>query len=334
GSSQAAVTSLIKFLNVEFAVKDLGPLHFFLGIEAVTTPDGLLLSQKRYVTDLLSRTNMLHAKAMPSPMSTSSQLSLFDGANFSDPSLYRSVVGALQYLSLTRPDIAFSVNKVCQFMHKPTDKHWSAVKRILRYLRETTDFGLLLRPSPSFQLSVFSDADWAGSPDDRKSTGGYCVFLGQSLISWSSKKQPTVARSSTESEYKALANATSELLWIKSLLHELGIFSTKCPRLWCDNLGATFLSANPVLHARTKHVEIDYHFVREQVQKRALDVQFLPSESQIADALTKALPTARFQALRTKLCVQPLPLNLRGDNKATMDSATDMPRPPAPDQLL
>ena len=176
---------------------------------------------------------------------------------------YRSLVGGLQYLTLTRPDIAFAVNKVCQYLHSPTSVHFTAVKRILRYISGTVDFGLRIVPSRSNLVSAFSDADWAGCSDDRKSTGGFAIFLGSNLISWSARKQATVSRSSTEAEYKALANATAEVIWVQSLLTELGISHPKAAVLWCDNIGATYLSANPVFHARTKHIEVDYHFVRE-----------------------------------------------------------------------
>ncbi|KAF5451779.1 hypothetical protein F2P56_026853 [Juglans regia] len=267
---------------------------------------------------------MLEAKPVSFPMSSSHQLSLFDGNPCPGETLFRSVVGALQYLSLTRPDISFAVNKVCQFMHKPTDIHWTAVKQILRYLKFSIDFGLFIQPSPSLQLSVYSDADWAGSPDDRKSTSGYCIYYGHNLISWSSKKQPTVARSSTEAEYRAVAHATAETLWLLSLLRELHIFIPSRPILWCDNIGATYLAANPVFHARTKHVEIDCHFVREKVHNKSLDVWFLSSKDQIADVLTKPLVSIHFSHLRDKLNVRSPPLNLQGrDKDKTISNSKD-----------
>jgi hypothetical protein len=174
-------------------------------------------------------------------------------------------------------------------MHKPTKLHWQAVKMILRYLKHTVSHGLLLTRSNTSTLEVFSYPNWAECPDDRKSTSGYCVFLGSNLISWSSKKHPTMSRSSTEAEYKSIANATAELLWIQYLLRDLDVHLSSHPKLWCDNIGATYLAANPVFHARTKHVEIDFHFVRDHVAAKTLQILFIPSKEQITDVLTKPL---------------------------------------------
>jgi histone deacetylase 1/2 len=211
------------------------------------------------------------------------------------------MVGALQYLTLTRPDICFVVNKVCQFLHAPTTTHWSAVKRILCYIHGSLSLGLKIRKSPSAVVSAFSDVDWAGCVDDRRSTGGFAVFLGTNLISWSARKQPTVSRSSTEAEYKALVDATAEMMWVQKLLQELGVSHSSVARLWCDNLGAKYLSANPVFHARTKHIEIDFHFVRERVAQKLLDVRFISTNDQLADGFTKALPTTKIRWFRTNL---------------------------------
>lgn len=203
-------------------------------------------------------------------------------------------------------------------MHSPTENHWSTVKRILRYLKGTVTHGLLIQQhsapvlhayadSTYNTLSAFSDADWAGCPDDRRSTGGYAIYLGSNLVSWSARKQKTVSRSSTESEYKALADAVAELTWLQALLLELRVPVRSTPTLWCDNLGATYLSANPVFHARTKHVEVDFHFVREKVAQGQLSVQFITTDDRIADVFTKPRPSQRFMFLRSKLRVSPRP---------------------------
>lgn len=239
-------------------------------------------------------------------MVSSSKLSKEGADYFEDPTLYRSVVGALQYATITRPELSFAVNKVCQFMAKPLESHWVAVKRILRYLKGTTSHGLQLFPASSptkpLSLRAFCDADWAADPDDRCSTSGAAIFLGPNLISWWSRKQTVVARSSTVAEYRSLAQVTSELLWIQSLLCELSIpFST--PLVFCDNQSAISLAHNPVLHARTKHMTLDLFFVREKVLNKQLVVTHVPGQDQWADCLTKPLSPARFLLLRDKLHV-------------------------------
>lgn len=281
-------------------------MHFFLGIEVIRSSKGMHLSQTKYLKDLITRMKMQHAKPATSPMATNSTLSIHDKPAFEVPHLYRSVVGALQYATLTRPDISFAVNKVSQFMHQPSLSHWVAVKRIIRYLLGTLHHGLFLSSHSPLDLHAYCDADWAGSINDRRSTSGFCIFIGRNLISWSAKKQATVSRSSTEVEYRSLAIACAELLWLRYLLHELHIPTSIPTTLWCDNLGATFLASNPMFHARTKHVEIDYHFVRERIASKELSVRFIGSDDQLADIMTKPLHSPRFAALRHKLTVVPL----------------------------
>jgi histone deacetylase 1/2 len=235
-------------------------------------------------------------------MFATDRMSALDGDILSpdDATEYRSLVGGLQYLTITRPDVSYAVNRVCQYLHAPRTSHWS-VKRILRYVSLTASYGLLLQPAPSCILSAFSDADWAGNPDDRRSTGGYAVFFGPNLIAWNARKQATVSRSSTEAEYKAVASATAELIWVQSLLRELRVSQHQSPVLWCDNIGATYLSSNPIFHTRTKHIEVDYHFVRERVAKKLLRIKFISSKDQLADIFTKPLPQPQFVGCRRNL---------------------------------
>ena len=223
GSSDTEISSLISNLHSFFPLKDLGPLHHFLGIQiSYTTSGNMHLSQSQYIRELLQRTNMLASKPYPTPMVSTTRLRQNSSEIFSDPTLYRSVVGTLQYLLVTRPELSYSVNKVAQFMHSPQLHHWQSVKRILRYLAGTIDHGLLLHHQSSSFIKAFSDVDWGAYPDDRKSTSGFCVYLGSNLISWT-HKQKTVSRSSTEAEYRAIAAIMTEILWLKYLLHELRI---------------------------------------------------------------------------------------------------------------
>lgn len=179
-------------------------------------------------------------------------LTLQSGAPMRDPTQYRVTVGSLQYLSLTRPDISFAVNKLSQFMHIPTDEHWNGVKRVLRYLAGSITTGMFLSATNTPALHAFTDADWAGNRDDYTSTGAYIVYYGKHPIAWSSKKQTTVARSSTEAGYRSIASTAAEVCWLTSLITEMGLKITTQPAIYCDNIGATYLAANPVFHSRMK----------------------------------------------------------------------------------
>jgi hypothetical protein len=293
---------LIVQLSKVFDLKDLGQLHYFLGLQVTRTSAGLHLNQAKYASDLLTKHNMMDSKPAKTPSCPNTRLSLHDGDPLPDPHAYRSLVGALHYLTFTRPDISFSVHQVCQYMAAPTTIHLAATKRILRYLRGTLFHGIAFTPGP-LTLSAYTDADWAGDPDDRRSTSGYLVYLSSNPITWSAKKQPTVSKSSTESEYRALAIASAELCWIRTLLKDLGIFFSQPPLLWCDNVSALAIASNPVFHARTKHIEVDFHFVRERVLCKDLIVKFVSTIDQLADIFTKSLPTQRFLDLQHNLTV-------------------------------
>jgi len=309
GSSKDAIAALIQKLHSHFPLKDLGVLNFFLGVQVKYTQEGdLHLSQTKYIKELLQKAQMGDPKPMHTPMVAGQKLSKIGSSDFEDPVLYRSVVGALQYVTLTRPEISYSVNKVCQFMQCPKFDHWKAVKRILRYLSGTMSYGLLLKKSASLHLVAFCDSDWASDVDDRKSTSGFCVYLGQNPITWSSKKQPTVSRSSTEAEFRSLAATVTEILWLQSLLKELHVQPTTVPLVHCDNLSVVLLAANPVLHSKTKHMEIDLYFVRELVLQKKIRVQHLPSSAQVADILTKSISSTMFPLFRTKLSVVSHPI--------------------------
>lgn len=292
GSSTILVHSFIQTLSHEFSIKDLGPVHHFLGIEISTTSKGLQLSQAHYALTILERSKMIDCKPMSTPLDVKLK-SPGHAITLADPSLYRGIVGALQYLTITRPDLSYSVNYVSQFMHEPTVTHLKLVHRILRYLKGTLSMSLHLTSDTTLTLSAFSDSDWAGCPTTRRSTTGYCIFLGSNIISWCAKKQHTISRSSTEAEYRAMANTAAELTWLTYILKDLNILLPAPPSLYCDNISALYMTINPVFHARSKHIELDYHFVRERVALGLLVTRYIPTTKQVADLFTKSVPKAK-----------------------------------------
>ncbi|KAH9762199.1 retrovirus-related pol polyprotein from transposon RE1 [Citrus sinensis] len=289
--------SFIQQFNTIFTLKDLGRLSYFLGIEVLYGLDCIYLSQKKYIRDLLAKVDMLDCKGVVTPMCSGKDSKLQKIVKgeldyyVEDATHYRSILGGLQYLILTRPEIAYSIHKLSQYVSVPTMQHLMACKRVLKYLKETQDYGLKFVKDGDMKLTSFTDADWGSDLDDRKSIGAYCVYLGNNMISWSSKKQTVVTKSSAKSEYRALASATLEIAWLKSLFLEM---------------------RNLVFHSRTKHIEIDVHFIRDKVLAGDLKICYVPSEDQIADILTKPLSSPQFNYLRDKLNVFPCPLSLRG----------------------
>ncbi|GJR14669.1 ribonuclease H-like domain-containing protein [Tanacetum coccineum] len=233
-SSTALLQRIITVLHGEFAMTDLGSLNYFLGISAQRSSSGLFLSQSKFAEEILERAHMQHCNPCRTPVDTESKLGS-DGDPVSDPTLYRSLAGALQYLTFTRPDISYAVQQVCLYMHDPRAPHFTALKRILRYVRGTLTFGLQIHASTTAQLTAYTDADWAGCPVTRRSTSGYCVFLGDNLLSWSAKRQVTLSRSSAEAEYRGVANVVAETAWIRNLLLELHAPLTTATLVYCDN---------------------------------------------------------------------------------------------------
>ena len=232
----------------------MGQFHHFLGIEVIRQSTGLHRTQTKCIEDLLTKTRMIGATPIAISCFTSFQLSQYDGTLLENATIYRSTVGALQYLTISRPEIAFVVSKVNQFIHKSTDLHWKASKRLLRYLKGTMHYGLFITLASQLDLVAYSDVDWASNPDDRKSTSGCCIYLGSSLVSWGAKKQSVVSHSSTESECRWTC------LDLISSYRASGLFC-QTPIIWCDNMSAFTLATDPILHAHSKHIEPDFHFL-------------------------------------------------------------------------
>ena len=234
------------------------------------------------------------------------------GCPYDNPTLYRSLAGALQYLTFTRPYISYAVQQVCLFMHDPRVEHMAAIHRILRYIQGTLDYCLQLYKTPISSLLSYTDADWGGCLDTPRSTSGYCVFLNDNLISWSTKRQPTVSKSSAEAEYRGVANVVSETFWVRNLLLELHCPIRTATLVYCDNVSAAYFSDNPVHHQRTKHIEMDIHFVREKVKRGDVRVLHVSSRFQIVDIFTKGPPQVLFDDFRSSLSVHKPPDSTTG----------------------
>ncbi|KAJ9687350.1 hypothetical protein PVL29_016010 [Vitis rotundifolia] len=301
GSDQDGIQKLKQHLFTHFQTKDLGKLKYFLGIEIAQSSSGVVLSQRKYALDILEETGMLDCKPVDTPMDSNVKLVPGQGEPLGDPGRYRRLVGKLNYLTITRPDISFPVSVVSQFLQSPCDSHWDAVIRILRYIKSTPGQGVLYENRGHTQVIGYTDADWAGSPTDRRSTSGYCVFIGGNLISWKSKKQDVVARSSAEAEYRAMALATCELIWLRHLLRELRFGKDEQMKLICDNQAALHIASNPVFHERTKHIEVDCHFIREKIASGCVATSFVNSNDQLADIFTKSLRGPRIKYICNKL---------------------------------
>lgn len=301
GDDPGEMKALQEYLAKEFEMKDLGQLKYFLGIEVARSKQGISLSQRKYVLDLLTETGMLACKPVETPIEMNHKLGEHPDQVPTDKGRYQRLVGRLIYLSHTRPDIAYAVSVVSRFMHAPSEEHMNAVYRILRYLKTAPGRGLLFAKSNDFEIEGYTDADWAGDQTNRRSTSGYFTFVGGNLVTWRSKKQKVVARSSAEAEFRGMAHGVCELLWVKNILKDLGFKYQKPMSLHCDNKAAIEIAHNPVQHDRTKHVEVDRHFIKENLDRKIIRFPFVQSEDQLADVLTKAVSGRVFNSSIDKL---------------------------------
>ncbi|KAL0373689.1 UNVERIFIED_CONTAM: Retrovirus-related Pol polyprotein from transposon RE1 [Sesamum radiatum] len=282
GNNEKMIHDFKEDMMKTFEMSDLGLMHFFLGIEINQEKERIFICQKKYTETLLKKFKMESCKIVTTPLVTGEKYKKEDGSEKVDGSIYRSLIGSLLYLTATRPDIMFATSLLSRFMQSPSQVHYGAAKRILRYLQ---------------------DSDWAGSADDMKSTSGYTFSLGSGIFSWASKKQATVAQSSAKAEYIAAAATSNQATWLRRILEDMGEKQEEPTTIYCDNKSAIAITKNPVQHNRTKHIDIKYHALREATTRGEIELKYCSTEEQLADMFTKALPRNKFEELRTKIGV-------------------------------
>jgi hypothetical protein len=288
-------------MESKFEMSMIGELSFFLGLQITQKSEGIFLSQEKYLREMLKRFQMEGSKAMGTPMVTGCKLSKDSDSPDVDQSSYRSMIGSLLYITASRPDIMHVVGIVGRYQATPKQSHLLVVKRIFRYLKETMNYGLWYPKNQNFQLSVYSDVDWANCMDERKSTSGGVFFLGDSLVAWLSKKQGSISLSTTEEEYIVVATCCTQVLWMIQTLVDMEVKYTTSIPIHCDNTSAISVSKNLVFRSKTKHIPIKYHFMREKVTNKIVQVHYIPTKEQIADIFTKPLAKTPFEYLRQKL---------------------------------
>jgi len=305
GTDADQISAFKSELRSTFEMSDMGMLHHYLGIQFIQREKGIFMLQSKYVQRLLERFKFQDCKPISTPMEPGLKLTEHDGSESFDAILYCQAVGCLIYLCNTRPDIQYAVSQVSRYMHSPHMLHWQAVKRVFRYLQGTKSYGLIFPRGGDLHLNAYNDSDWAGDFDTRQSTSGNCFFLGHSCISWLSKKQSTVATSSCQAEYRAAFTTTVECVWLRRLLADLLLVLEEPTPILTDSQSAIAVARNPVFHARTKHIEIHYHYVRERLHAGEISMIYCPTHDNVADIFTKALPREKFEAFRKALGLLP-----------------------------
>lgn len=273
-----------------------------MGLKCLDLIKAFFLSQRKYALDLLQESGMSACQPVDTPVEEGLKLCVEVNQVPVDKGRYQRLVGRLMYLAHTRPDLAYALSIVSQFMHNPGEQHMNVVMRILRYLKSAPGRGILFTKNVDCQhVDAYTDADWAGAIDDRRSTSGYFTFVGGNLVTWRSKKQNVVARSSAEAEFRGMALGICEALWLRLLLVDLGYPPRQSIQLYCDNKAACDIAHNPVQHDRTKHVEVDRFFIKEKLDEKIVELPQIRSEDQLADILTKAVSSRVFSKFLGKL---------------------------------
>ncbi|WJX38809.1 hypothetical protein P8452_26432 [Trifolium repens] len=300
GMSNTMVQHFVQQMQSEFEMSLVGELTYFLGLQIKQMEDTIFISQSKYARNIVRKFGMDNASHKRTPAPTHLKLTKDEQGVGVDQSLYRRMIGSLLYLTASRPDITFAVGVCARYQAEPKVSHLNQVKRILKYVNGTCDYGMMYSHCENSNLCGYCDADWAGSADDRKSTSGGCFFLGSNLISWFSKKQNCVALSTAEAEYIAAGSSCSQLVWMKQMLKEYDV-EQDVITLYCDNLSAINISKNHVQHSKTKHIDIRHHFIRDLVENKVVTLEHVGTKEQVADIFTKALDAVHFENLRGKL---------------------------------
>lgn len=303
GNDDELMMEFKKSMKSEFAMTDMGKMRFFLGLEATQQAGGIFLCQKKYMTDLLERFGMSNSNCVHNPMTPGSKLGKDEDGKGVDKTLYKQMVGSLMYATATRPDIMYSVSQVSRYMENPKEVHLQAVKRIIRYLKGTCEFGLFYHKNGTRDLIGYTDSDYANDVEDRKSTSGYVFMMSKAAISWCSKKQQVVSLSTTEAEFIAAATSSCQAVWLRRILEAVGRNQTSPTVIYCDNSSTIKLSRNPVMHGRSKHIDVRFHFLRDLTRNETIELQHCSSKEQMADVMTKPLKLEDFVRIRGKLGV-------------------------------
>lgn len=282
---------------------DLWKMRYFLGIEVLQTSHGIHISQGKYALEVLRCFDMENCNSVNSPMAPGNKLDLDEEGERVDETFYKQIVGNLMYITTTRPDLQFSVSHLSRYMSKPTTLHLQVAKRVLRYLRGTVDFGIWYKRGGTGEVSVYTDSDFAGDIDSRKSTSRYVFLMNGSAVAWLSKKQPIVTLSTTKAEYVVASVCACQAVWFKRILEELGYDVEGSTVIHYDNTSTIKLSKNPVFYGRCKHIGIRFHFLRDLVNEGDISLEHCGSSDQVADIFTKPLKRETFEDLRSKLGV-------------------------------
>ena len=298
GNDEGMFNKFKKSMMTEFDMTDLGKMRYFLGIEVLQKDDGIFICQRKYAHEILERFHMGQCNSVKNPIIPGFKPTRDEGGVQVDSTLYKQIVGSLMYLTATRPDLMFAVSLISRYMEHPTESHVMAAKRILRYIKGTTSFGMFYKKGGVAELFGYTDNDYAGDQNDRKSTSGYVFMMNSTAVSWSSKKQPVVTLSTTEAEFIAATSSACQVIWLRRILKCLNYTQSGPTVVYCDNISAIKLSKNLVMHGRSKHIDIRFHFLRDLVKDEVIELTYCSTRDQIADITTKPLKIEAFLKLR------------------------------------